>query len=133
MRNNKSDNARKRCEGFTIIEITLVLALLITLSGLGIYSVRGMDRWKKGKEAGENLRVVYIAQKAYMADHPTSDVSTLTEAVLLPYLVNGAAVFPVVKDADGNPMAVNVTVMPAVVAPDPSGDSDDGLWDVGKP
>lgn len=131
-------NMLKRLEergdkGMTIIELSLVMAILVSLAAMVLLASGGMEKWKKGKEAGETLRVVYIAQKAYMADHPTSDVSALTEAVLLPYLANGAAVFPVVNDADGNPMAVNVTVMPAVVSPDPSGDPDDGLWDVGKP
>jgi type II secretory pathway pseudopilin PulG len=133
MENKRNNSSGKGSEGLTIIEISLVLAILIALAGLALTLTGGMDKWKKGKEAGEQLRVVYIAQKAYMADHPTTDVSTLTTTVLMPYLVNGATVFPVVKDLDGNAMTVNVTVMPPVVTPDPSGTLDDGLWDVGKP
>ena len=133
MENKRNNSLGKGNKALTIIELSLVMAILIALAGLALTVTGGMDKWKKGKEAGEQLRIIYIAQKTYMADHPTTDLDDLTETLLMPYLVNGATTFPVVKNEAGTPMAVNLKVMPPTVASDPSGATDDGLWDVGKP
>lgn len=134
MVNKNSIPTRARRKGLTIIEMSLVLALLVALATLVLYSVGGMDNWKKGKEAGEQLRLVYIAQKTYMADHPTENVANLNATKLIPYLPNGAIAIGQVEAKDGSMKNITVNVMPPVVAGpyDPSGAADDGLWDVGK-
>lgn len=125
----------KRDRGLTIIELSLVIAVLVGLAGIVLSVGLGMDNWKKAKRAGEQLRVVYIAQKTYLADHPTESVASLTEAKLIPYLVNGATSIDKVKAIDDSMKDITITVMPPVVAGpyDPSGKPDDGMWDVGKP
>jgi len=124
-----------RHKAMTIIEITLVLAILVSLAALSLVAVGGMDKWKKGKAAAESLRQVYLAQKTFMADHPTNSVAALTDADLIPYLPSGATTIPTVEKLDGSFVGIVLTVMPPVVVGpyDPSGSLEDSLWDVGKP
>jgi len=129
------DVKRQGKNGMTIIEITLVLGLLVSMAALSLLAAGGMDKWKKGKAAAESLRMVYIAQKTYMADHPTDAVADLTNALLVPYLASGVAAIPQVEDLDGVMLDIIVTVMPPVITGnyDPSGRTDDSVWDVGTP
>ena len=90
-----------------------------------------------GRQASETLRQVYSAQKLYLADNPTASVSSLTGALLIPYLPNQATTMPTVTSLSGATLNIIVTVMPPVVNDgtgqtyDPSGSSTDNLWDVG--
>ena len=129
---NKKTKSHK---GLTIIEMTVVLAIILSLSMVIYYSLGGLDSWKKGKKASEELRIVYMAQKTFLADNPTNSVAALTAADLIPYLANGQTAIPSVEKLDGSASAITLTVMPPVVAGayDPSGTTEDGLWDVGKP
>ena len=44
------NDANRTChKGLTIIEITLVLALLVSLAAISLVAAGGMDKWKKGK------------------------------------------------------------------------------------
>ena len=133
--NIEKEDMKRGQKGMTIIEITLVMTLLIGLAGLSLLATGGMSKWKKGKAASENLRVVYLAQKTFMADHPTTSVSALTPADLVPYLATGATAVPQIEDLTGGMLDIVVTVMPPVITGnyDPSGSTDDGVWDVGNP
>jgi len=123
--------------GFTIVEITVVLAVLLTLLSIGLYVYTGYNDWKLGAEAGTKLRQVYTAQRAYLAEHPTELPKSLSQTKILPYF-SGAQVMPTVEDLDGNTLTINFKVSPPVVDDgsdgvyDPSGKSDDGQWDVGQ-
>lgn len=121
--------------GLTLIELTLVISLLVMLSAVTFMSLSGVQKWKKAKLAGEHLRVVYLAQKTYLADHPTDSVSSLDAAKLIPYLATGAAAIPTIEKLDGSETTVKLDQMPPIVIGpyDPSARTDDGLWDVGKP
>jgi len=127
-----------RAAGFTLIEMSLVIFLLIALMTTGIMFSSAVGKWKAGREASEILRGVYVAQRTYLADHPTVAVSTLTHAKLLPYLPTKDTSFPQVSGLDGASKAIKVTVSPPVVLDggggvyDPSGDPKDSLWDVGE-
>lgn len=124
--------------GFTLIEMSLVIAVLITLMTSGIFFSSAIGTWNAGRLASETLRSVYVAQRTYLADHPTTALSTLTEAKLIPYLPDQSSTFPKVKGLDSTLRSVNVTVSPPVVKDtsgniyDPSGDPKDSLWDVGE-
>ncbi len=122
--------------GMTVIEMSLTLALMISFAGAVAYSLHGVGEWRKAREASTDLRSVYVAQKAYMADNPTADISTVLAADLVPYLPSGITAIPSVTALDGSSKSIIFTVMPPVVENattpyDPSGASDDGLWDVG--
>ncbi len=122
--------------GFTLIEMTVVILILLTLIGLGVNYSMGLNDWKKAQTASESLRAVYIAQKAYLADHPTTAVTDLEGEDLVPYLPNDLTTIPKVEALDGSLKDICVTKSPPVVgtedAPyDPSGSTSDSLWDVG--
>ncbi|WP_435893825.1 hypothetical protein [Oceaniferula spumae] len=117
--------------------MTVVIVMLITLIGLSTYAVGGYRDWQKGNEASQKLRMVYNAQRTYLSEHPTEAVSTLTAAKIIPYFSDKSTTMPTIEGLDGNTYTIKVNVSPPVAANgdgdayDPSGDPDDGQWDVG--
>lgn len=128
---------RPRLRGFTLLELTIVIMVLLALIGIGLYASGSVKNWQLGRQASENLRSVYTAQRLYLSDNPTVAVSALTNELLIPYLPNKAAAMPTVKSLTGATLTIKVTVFPPVVTSsgvvyDPSGSSTDSLWDVGE-
>lgn len=123
--------------GLTLIEITVVIVVLMTLIGISMFAVGGYREWQRGSEASRVLRMVYNAQRTYLAEHPTESVSALTAAKIIPYLSDNSAAMPTVKAMDNSVLTAKVTVSPPVWVDsdgnvyDPSGDPADGMWDVG--
>ncbi len=124
--------------GFTLLEMTVVILVLLTLMGTGLYVSNQYQNWQLGRNASENLRMVHAAQRQYLADNPTVAVSSITAEVLIPYLSNRAAALPTIEALDGSTLTIDVTVNPPVIddgnggAYDPSGSTEDSLWDAGK-
>ena len=118
--------------------MTIVILVLLTLTGIGTFSSKKINEWKLGREASETLRAVYSAQRMYLADNPTATVSAITSANIIPYLTNGTTSIPTVKSLEGPSLSIKITVSPPVVISsggstyDPSGGSTDSLWDVGQ-
>jgi len=135
---NAHSSVRNRHTGVTLIEMTLVIFLLIALMSTGLFFSTKISEWKSGREASETLRSVYSAQRLYLADNPTTTVSSLTEALLLPYLPNRQATFPTITSLTNTTLSVKVTVSPPTInngsggSYDPSGNTKDSLWDVGE-
>ena len=131
------NNPIKLREGFSLIEVSLVIALIISLSAFVDISVSAVQNWQLGKNASLSLQAVYSAQRSYMADHPTSDISSITATQLQSYLPQGWSSMPVFVGTKNEQLTLNYTVMPPRLLNgnnvyDPSGKSDDGLWDLGK-
>jgi prepilin-type N-terminal cleavage/methylation domain-containing protein len=134
--------AHPRRRGFTLIEMSLVIFVLIALLSFGFGLSGAVSDWKLGRSGSETLRSVYTAQRTYLADHPTTAVASLTQAMLLPYLPNGATSFPTVKSLENNTLHARVNVSPPYLTTtsggiagtryDPSGSQKDSLWDVGE-
>lgn len=124
--------------GFTLIEMSLVIFILITLMSTGLFFSSKIGEWRRAREASETLRGVYVAQRMYLADYPVTPISSLTKARLLKYLPNHPSSFPTVKALDGRTLQIKVNVSPPVInagdgtAYDPSGNPTDSLWDVGE-
>lgn len=127
-----------RCKaGFTLVEISLVIGLLLalaTFAGMNVYAVR---KWQRGKDAAVSLQGVFAAQRAYLSDHPTADISQVNLDQLQLYLPQGWITMPVVVSLDEESLTVDHTVMPPVLmlgasVYDPSPNGTDGLWDVGQ-
>ena len=134
-------------KGFTLLEMTIVIMVLLTLVGIGLLTSTKMDQWKLGRAASETLRTVYSAQRLYLADNPTRLVPELTEAMLIPLLpkrntpgpapTNLVTALGTVRSLGGGDLAFNITVSPPQftlggVRYDPSGGLTDSLWDVGE-
>lgn len=123
--------------GLTILEMTVVIVVMITLIGISVFALNGYREWQRGTEASRVLRLVYNAQRTYLAEHPTESVSSLTAEKIIPYLSDNSSSLPTAQAMDDSVLTVNVAVSPPVLVYgdgsdyDPSGDSDDGLWDVG--
>jgi prepilin-type N-terminal cleavage/methylation domain-containing protein len=123
--------------GFTLIEMSVVICVLVALMSTGIYFTTKISEWQAGKEAAEQLRGVYAAQRMYLADHPTTAVTSLTAANIIPYLPNNPGAMPTVLSLDDEELGINVAVSPPVLTLggatyDPSGSPGDSLWDVGE-
>ena len=111
----------------------LILGLTVMI-GFGYHLV---SDWRKGRDAGLSLQAVYAAQRAYMADNPTADISAVTAAQLSPYLPQGWSALPTFVGLSGEVLSLNFTVMPPVLLNgslryDPSAKTADNLWDVGE-
>lgn len=120
-----------------MIEMTVVIVILVTLIGLSVFAVGGYKEWQLGSEASQKLRMVYNAQRTYLSEHPTEQVSTLTDAKVIPYLSDKSTTMPTAEGVDGNDYSIKIDVSPPYLINgsgeryDPSEDFDDGLWDVG--
>lgn len=124
--------------GFTLVEMTIVMMILLILVGVGFYSANSIKDWRLGREASEKLRTVHAAQRLCLSDNPTVAVSALTPALVIPYLPNQATSIPTVESLTGAILSIKVDVFPPIVnngsgaAYDPSGSRKDSLWDVGE-
>lgn len=131
----------KRIEGkngFTLLEMTVVIMIMLALMGTGLFVSNQFGNWQMGRTASEDLRSVYAAQRMFLSDNPTATVSTITTGQIVPYLASRATTIPTVKSLEGNTLAIRVNVSPPNIESgpggiyDPSGSSTDSLWDVGK-
>jgi type II secretory pathway pseudopilin PulG len=132
-----SSGIRSGRRGLTILEMTVVILVLLTLAGISFYAMTGYREWQRGSEGARVLRMVYNAQRTYLAEHPIESPSALTAEKIIPYLSGGSNALPTAQALDDGVLTVDVTVSPPVLLDsdgndyDPSGDTDDGLWDVG--
>ncbi len=122
----------------TLIEITVVLLLILSLVGIGSFATVKISEWRLGREAGETLRTVYSAQRMFLADRPTTVVSSITAAELIPYLPGNMTAIPTVESLEGTQLSIIINTIPPVVDAgggaiyDPSGSNSDTLWDIGQ-
>lgn len=133
----KPHSTRPQRRGFTLLEISLVIGLMIGLALFTGMNISAIQDWQKGKDAALALEAVFAAQRAYMADHPTADIADVTAAELESYLPTGWTTLPVVHDLDSSVLTMDHSVMPPQLLSgtsvyDPSGSGTDGLWDTGK-
>lgn len=124
--------------GFTLLEMTVVIMVLMSLIGGGLFVSKQYGDWQLGRAASEDLRAVYAAQRIYLADNPTATVSSITNAQIIPYLANRATAIPTVESLTGATLNIRVNVTPPNINDgsggvyDPSGSTTDSLWDVGQ-
>jgi type II secretory pathway pseudopilin PulG len=121
--------------GVTLVELSITIGVIIILASIVSLSVKPFIAYRDGRAAGEALRAVKAAQLMYLADNPATPVNTLTQAMLLSYMPNGA--WPTLPKVGSRQPAINCAVFPPVATLggatyDPSGSSTDGLWDVGQ-
>ncbi len=132
MKRHKSGN------GFTLIEMTVVIMVMMTLLGTGLYVSKQYGNWQLGRSAAESLRTVYAAQRMYLADNPTAVVTDITTAQIIPYLPNRSTTMPTVESLTGATLTIRVNATPPNIDDssggvyDPSGTTTDSLWDVGQ-
>lgn len=124
--------------GFTLIEMTVVILVLLSLLGTGLFVSTQYTQWQLGRTASEELRSVYSAQRLFLADNPTVAVADITADDIIPYLTSRANALPTVESLEGEQLTIRVNVSPPVISDgsggvyDPSGKSLDSLWDVGE-
>lgn len=121
--------------GVTLVEMSVTICVIILLAGIVSFSAAPFAYYRDARAAGESLRAVKAAQLMYLADHPATNVNTLTQALLLPYMPNSA--WPTLPKVGNQQPTINCAVFPPVATLggatyDPSGSPTDGLWDVGQ-
>jgi prepilin-type N-terminal cleavage/methylation domain-containing protein len=121
--------------GFTLVEMTVAIAVVLVLVGVGSLGVKPYYDYRDGRTAGEMLRAVKAAQLMYLSDNPSTAVTALTQTLLLPYMPNGT--WPTLPIVGSVYPTINCTVFPPVavlngITYDPSATTNDGLWDVGQ-
>src|ERR1700687_3308376 len=125
--------ASRSKSGFTLVELSVAIAVILVLVGAASLGIKPYYAFRDGRAAGEALRSVKAAQLMYLADNPSTAVTTLTQALLLPYMPNGT--WPTLPLVGTVSPTINCTVFPPVallsgVTYDPSVSTTDGLWDV---
>ena len=123
--------------GFTVIEISLVIGLLLGLAVFAGISINAVHKWQLGKDASVSLQAVFAAQRAYLSDHPTANIAVVSAQQLEPYLPQGWSSMPIVKSLDAELLTIDHAVMPPILllgssVYDPSSNRSDGLWDIGQ-
>ena len=126
-----------RARGFTLVEMSVVIAVILVLAGVASLGVKPYYAYRDGRTAGEMLRAVKAAQLMYLSDNPSALVTSLTSGStgnLVQYMPNGY--WPTLPSVNGVVPTINCTVFPPVAVLsgttyDPSGSTTDGLWDVG--
>lgn len=124
--------------GLTLIEMTVVILVMMTLLGTGLFVTKQYGTWQLARAASENLRTVYAAQRMFLADNPTTIVADITPAQIISYLPNRGTALPTIKSLSGTTLTIKVNVTPPVIDDgaggvyDPSGNATDSLWDVGQ-
>lgn len=148
MNPNRPTNRSK--SAFTLLEMSIVIMVLLALITIGLNVSTKITDWKLARAASETLRLVYSAQRMFLSDNPTKDVSTITEKDLVHYLRNvpqasSATTFSELqaqglletpKSLQGQTLSFLVNQSPpkfavAGIQYDPSGSTTDSLWDVG--
>jgi prepilin-type N-terminal cleavage/methylation domain-containing protein len=127
--------ASRSKSGFSLVEMAVVIAVILLLAGAASLSVRPYLAYRDGRAAGEMLRAVKGAQLMYLSDNPSTPVANLTQALLLPYMPNGA--WPTLPSVNGQTPTIDCTQFPPVAVlngatyPPPPAKTD-GLWNVGQ-
>jgi prepilin-type N-terminal cleavage/methylation domain-containing protein len=124
-----------RAHGFTLVELAIAMSVIVLLCGVASLAVKPYLAYRDGRAAGEMLRAVKAAQLMYLSDNPSTAISALTQAELLPYMPNGT--WPTLPAVGSATPTINFNVFPPVAVLngstyDPSGSPTDGLWDVGQ-
>lgn len=128
---------RRDARGFTLLEISLVIGLMLGLSAFIGFGYNAVSDYKRGKDASLSLQAVYAAQRAYMADNPTGNIAAVSQTQLQAYLPQGWSTMPTFAGLKGESLTLNFSVMPPILLNgisnyDPSPKTSDGLWDVGE-
>jgi prepilin-type N-terminal cleavage/methylation domain-containing protein len=121
--------------GFTLVEMSVAIGVMLILIGAVSLAIQPYLAYRDGRTAGEMLRSVKAAQLMYLSDNPSTPVTSLTQALLLPYMPNGT--WPSLPSVGGQVPTINCAVFPPLATLngttyDPSGSPSDGLWDVGQ-
>jgi type II secretory pathway pseudopilin PulG len=130
----KSPRISRAQAGLTIVELSIVMGVLVLLAGLASLAAPPFIAYSQGRQAGEALRAVKAAQLMYLADNPATPITSLTQAMLLPYMPNGA--WPTLPTVAGGTPTINCAQFPPVAVLggstyNPTGSTTNGLWNVG--
>jgi prepilin-type N-terminal cleavage/methylation domain-containing protein len=137
--NEPSGSSDFRASGFTLVELSVTIALIILLAGAASLGIKPYYAYRDGRAAGEALRSVKAAQLMYLADHPSALVSSLTPGPsgnLAPYMPNGT--WPTLPMINNVQPTIDCTQFPPVAVlngatyPSASPAPTDGLWNVGQ-
>jgi prepilin-type N-terminal cleavage/methylation domain-containing protein len=121
--------------GFTLVEMSITIAIILVLVGGASLGIQPYFAYRDGRTAGEMLSAVKAAQLMYLSDFPATPVTSLTPALILPYIPHGT--WPTLPLVNGVAPTINCAVFPPEVRLggtiyDPSGSATDGLWDAGQ-
>jgi prepilin-type N-terminal cleavage/methylation domain-containing protein len=121
--------------GFTLVEMSVTIALILVLVGIASLGIQPYFAYRDGRTSGEMLSAVKAAQLMYLSDFPATPVTSLTQALILPYMPHGT--WPTLPLVNGVAPTINCAVFPPIAVLggatyDPSGSATDGLWDAGQ-
>jgi prepilin-type N-terminal cleavage/methylation domain-containing protein len=121
--------------GFTLVEMAVTIAVILILVGIASIGIQPYIAYRDGRAGGEMLRAVKAAQLMYLSDYPSTPVTSLTQALILPYMPSGT--WPKLPPVNGVTPTINCAEFPPRaylngIAYDPTASATDSLWDVGQ-
>jgi prepilin-type N-terminal cleavage/methylation domain-containing protein len=127
--------AKRLKAGFTLVEMSITIAIILVLVGGASLGIQPYIAYRDGRTAGEMLTAVKAAQLMYLSDFPATPVTSITPALILPYMPHGT--WPTLPLVGGVAPTINCAVFPPVALLgatiyDPSGSATDSLWDAGS-
>jgi prepilin-type N-terminal cleavage/methylation domain-containing protein len=82
-------NYNKKTEGFTLVEIMIVVAIIGLLTALGSFSFGKARKNTQNRNMENNARLLSNSIARYAIEKGLSDNAPVTKAVVTPYLKNG--------------------------------------------
>ncbi len=99
-------NKKMKKQGFTLVEIMIVVAIIGLLAAIGIPSFAKARENTIKKNAINNARIVLAAAEQYAMENAVTGTNAVTSAQYLPYVKGGQA---------GLAVGVNTATLPSII------------------
>ena len=92
--------------------MSVTIAIILVLVGGASLGIQPYLAYRDGRASGEMLSAVKAAQLMYLSDYPSTPVTSLTQALILPYMPHGT--WPTLPLVNGVAPTINCAMFPPV-------------------
>ncbi len=138
MKNILKNQTQRKLRGMTLLELTVVIAVLIALMGASVFAFSSFREFRAATLASTILREIEVAQRDFLSNNPQREVTSLTIPEVASYLEGDGTItaLPTAEGLDGETLTADITQSPPIwldgASPYDPGPPTDGRWDVGR-